>query len=70
MRSKASDYQLHKVKHPLLFPHYNNLELLELIQLKANLKPFGLTAILELLHIVLNLKKTVKCEKQIEEDNH
>ena len=56
------DYQLNKVKHPLLFHHKNNSELKALIQLKANCKPFGLTAILELLYIVLNLKKTVKCE--------
>ena len=41
-----------------------------LIQLKANCKPFGLTAVLELLYIVLNLKKTVKCEKQMVENHH
>ena len=41
-----------------------------MIQLKANFKPFGLTAILELLYIVLNLMKTVKCEKQMVEDHH
>ena len=64
MRSITSDYELNTVKHPLLFPHKNNSELLELIQLKAIFKPFGLTAILKLLYIVLNLKKTVKCEKQ------
>ena len=70
MRSITSDYQLNKVKHPLLFPHKNNSELLELIQLNANFKQFGLTAILELLYIILNIKKTVKCEKQMVEDHH
>ena len=32
--------------------------------------PFGLTATLKLLYIVLNLKKTVKCENQMVDDHH
>ena len=56
MRNITSDDQLNKDKHLYYFLIRIIKELLELIQMKANFQPFGLTAIFELLNMVLSLK--------------